>query len=181
MVKRSSTDQRQPARAPYALRLSERRVSELRREWHCCPKPAVVVVRVRPGSGLTRGLCCNISRSNQTDLQAQRTRLTRARADRAELELRRRAGELVEVRAALSKEIRQALEALADTLNSGGPIRMTSLSPLWRLSRIGRLGVHSMDTRGLDVFLAVRELWVSRQRPAAGGASPTRPPHHVET
>ena len=120
-------------------------------------------------------------REKPNDLQAQRTRLTRARADRAELELRRRAGELVEVRAALSKEIRQALEALADTLNSGGPIRMTSLSPLWRLSRIGRLGVHSMDTRGLDVFLAVRELWVSRQRPAAGGASPTRPPHHVET
>ena len=46
--------------------------------------------------GCTRAFIQHV-RQNQTDLHAQRTRWVRAKADKSELDLRVRAGELVEV------------------------------------------------------------------------------------
>ena len=138
----------------HMLNLSEARVAQL-------IHTGVLPKAVKRGSydviTSTRAYIAHLGEKHN-DLQAQRTRWVRAKADKSELDLRVRAGELVEVRAVrkdafkaarlvrdgllslpdrlagivsseadqtknhatLSKEIRQSLEALADTSIQGG-------------------------------------------------------------
>ena len=189
----------------FALTLSERRVSELIARGDL-PKP------LRRGAhdlmASTRRYI-EFLRTSRTNLSEERTRWVKAKADKEELDLRQRAGELVEVAAMntvlfeRNRQVRDAILSTPDRLagilaaesrsRESPPVDVqgTASSPcrthvlgLARndLSSVCRVPLFGM-LRVASVGPSMSQLRPSRGRPAHGGASQSHAssvPHAVE-